>query len=243
MIPEHVVRFGQALKPMLEMVADALAPQAAATVLRPAWLEADARLRGVVSAAQRFVTAAEDIPRSILPLRDCSDLHISKVVQPMQAAADDLVELLGVTAMVAIGPNAKRRDVTLHRITRDHLVSIAHWLADFVEVTARPELIMLNGNAEGDGKVSVQLELKMSTPDTLAELDTWMPAHLAYRADHVRSVLRLVPAKPAPVHRYEITVGQENHSPRPPAKGPSPLCGIGSGLILGWLLGDWFSDD
>jgi hypothetical protein len=241
MIPEHITRLGQALKPMLGRVADALAPHAATTVLHPGWHEADARLLGVVGAAQRFAT--EDIPRSILPLRDCSDLHISKVVQPMQAAADDLVELLGVTATVAIGPNARRRDVTLHQITHDHLVSIAHWLSEFVEITARPELILLNGNSEGDGKVSVQLELKMATPDTLAELDTWMPAHLAYRADHVRSVLRLVPAKPAPVHRYEITLGQENHSPRPPVKRPSPLCGIGSGLILGWLLGDLFSDD
>lgn len=241
-IPEHVTRFGQALKPMLGKVADALALHAATSVLRPGWLEAEARLRGVASAAQRFVTAAEDIPRSILPHRDCSDVHISKVVQPMHAAAGELVELLGVTATVAIGPNAKRRDVTLHQITRDHLVSIAHWLAEFVEVTARPELILLSGNAEGDGKVSVQLELKMSTPDTLAELDAWMPAGLAYRADHVRSVLRLMPES-APVRRYEISLSQESQSPRPPDKGPSPWCGIGGGLFLGWLLGDCLSDD
>lgn len=242
-IPRHVVRFGQALKPMLGMVEDALAPQAVVTVLLPEWFSTETRLRGVITAAQKFASAAEDIPRSILAFKDCSDVQISKVVQPMEAAVGELITLLGVTATAAIGSNALRRDETLHRITHDHMVSIAHFLADFVEVTARPELILMNGHAESDGKVSMQLDLKMSTPDTLAELETWMPAGLAYRADHVRSAMRLVPVESTPVHRYEISLGQENQPPSPPVKGPSPWCGIGGGLLLGWLLGDWMSGE
>jgi hypothetical protein len=242
MISDHLVRFGQALKPVLALVSKAFMPHAIAMGLPPAWQDANTRLQAVCSNTQRFIAAAEDIPRSILPYRDCSDAHIAKIVEPMRSAAVELAALLDITAEAAIVPQANRSDDTLHRITRDMLVSMAHWLADLVTMTARPELILTMGHAESNGRISIELSLSLRMPDTLAELEAWLPAQLAYRADYVRAALVLLPIRPV-VHRAPAIAPRSPVAVPVAPKTPSPFCSIGGGLLLGWLLGDWFSDD
>lgn len=232
MISDHLVRFGQALKPMLASVSDALSPRAVVMDLPLAGQNTTTRLRALCSSIRRFTAAAEDISRLILPDKTCTNAQIAHVVKSMHSAALELAALMDITAKVAVTPQALRSDRTLNRITRDSLVSIAHWLADIVTMTALPEHILEVGHTESDGCTSVDLMLRLPAPDTLTELETWQPAYLAYRADYVQTALALRPLQMSNFSTRSVASSSTY-------KSPSPLCGIGGGLLIGLLLGDW----
>ena len=231
MISDHLVRFGQALKPILASVSDALTPCPVAMDLPLAGQNSTTRLRALGSSIRRFTAAAEDISLLILPDKTCTNAQIAHVVKSMHSAALELAALMDITAKVAVTPKALRSDRTLNRITRDSLVSIAHWLADIVTMTARPEQILAAGYTESDGCTSVDLMLRLPAPDTLTELETWQPAYLAYRADYVQAALAL---RPLQMSSLSTRSGAASSAYKPPSR----LCGIGGGLLIGLLLGD-----
>lgn len=233
MISDHLVRFGQALKPALASVSDALTSRAIAMDLPLAGQDTHTRLRALGGGVRRFTAAAEDIPRLILSDKYCSDVQIANVVKPIRSAVLELAALFDIAAKVAIMPHSKRSDDTLQRITRDTLVSMAHWLADIVKMTARPEEILARGRTGSDGLISIELSMSLPTPDTLSELETWLPAHLAYRADYVHAALALLPIRmsESSFHTSIAAVSEP--------KAASPLCVLGGGLLIGLLLGDW----
>ena len=241
-VAEHVGRFGQALKPVLQRVADNLRPHAASATL-------DAPVKTMVEALTalgigvgRFVAAVADIPREILAFRSCNDVTSATLVGRMHIAVEEITALRDWAWGMAQRSDAGPRERIFHGVVRDVLVDISSWLANFVRVTAEPQRFVVFD--EWGGEAEVSLSLSLLCPDSVTDLDAWIGADTVFPAEKIADALRTTTV------RLSSLVGRPPPSVPPspvPAstvspRQPSVLCSIGGGLLLGALLSDWLDD-
>jgi hypothetical protein len=243
-LPRHVRLLGQSLRPSLAWLAEALdrpVPERAPVKTYPSsGADTERRLGDFHGHLVAYAEAVARLTPEVSNRPECPDAVVDRASAEVALRVAALVG--DYTSALSPAGRSGPVDGKLVAVMRDNLIVIAHWMARVIKVIGQPWLFLEVASESRIGNsTTVELTTRLSFPETIAELSQWETGAVPYDREAVHEALALSMMLNEALYP---DAGAFVHStvPQPKQKRGSGG-GLWWGLLLGWVLGDWFRQD